>query len=120
MLFWIIVYVGSRKYARDPTIIERIIHPLQTLFQQSLFDPENAIPSIQAALLLCLWPFPVDTQAKLRTHVISGAAMMLAMQRGLHLSSKAQDFVLVPLTLSGSEQRLRKALWMHCQIVFQG
>ncbi|CEJ94420.1 hypothetical protein VHEMI09955 [[Torrubiella] hemipterigena] len=119
VLFWTIVYVGSRNYTRDPTILERIISPLQSVFQQSLFDPEDAIPSIQSALLLCLWPFPVDTLFKLRTHVISGAAMMLAMQKGLHISGKAQDFVRVPLSQSNVEKEFRKTLWMHCQIVFQ-
>lgn len=119
VLFWTVVYVGSRNYTRDPTILERIIAPLQTEFQQSLFDPEDSIPSIQAALLLCLWPFPVDTLFKLRTHVVAGAAMMLAMQKGLHVSGRAQDFVRVPLSQSITEKQFRKTLWMHCQIVFQ-
>ncbi|KAH8660473.1 hypothetical protein BX600DRAFT_514078 [Xylariales sp. PMI_506] len=118
-LFWAIVWVGSRKYARDPTISESIPRPLLELSQKALFDPENAIPAIQATLLLCLWPLPINSAFKDRSHAMAGAATHLAMQQGLPYASRKQDFVRVPLDQPQSDETFRARLWATCEVVFQ-
>ena len=118
-LFWTIVYVGARKYSKDPTIVESISKPLTKLARQSLFDPEHAIPTIQAVLLLCLWPLPVDSTFKDQSHAISGAAMQLAIQKGLPYASRKQDFAGVVLKQSEADKLFRSRLWVYCQMVFQ-
>ncbi|KAH8901824.1 hypothetical protein BR93DRAFT_932662 [Coniochaeta sp. PMI_546] len=118
-LFWTIIHVGSRKYGRDPTIVQSLTQPLELLAQRSLFEPDNAIPSIQAALLLCLWPLPINTDFRSRTHAIAGAAMQLAIQKGMPFSSRKQDFLRIPVTLSQADNMFRARLWAYCVTVFQ-
>jgi transcriptional regulatory protein LEU3 len=118
-LFWTIVYVGARKYSKDPTIVECLTKPLKELIQKSLFDPDNAISTIMAALLLCLWPLPVNSTFKDQSHAIAGAAMQLAVQQGLPYSSRQQDFVRVALRQSAADKLFRGRLWAHCVTVFQ-
>jgi transcriptional regulatory protein LEU3 len=118
-LFWTIVYVGARKYSKDPTIVEYLTKPLKELMQQSLLDPENAISTIKAALLLCLWPLPINSTFKDQSHAIAGAAMQLAIQQGLQYSSRQQDFARVPMKQSAADKLFRGRLWTHCVTVFQ-
>jgi hypothetical protein len=114
-----IVYVGARRYSKDPTIFESLTKPLKEMVQRTLFDPDNAISTIKAALLLCLWPSPVDSSFKDRGHAIAGAAMQRAVQQGLPYSSRQQDFVRVALRQSAEDVLLRGRLWAHCVTVFQ-
>ncbi|KAJ9608332.1 hypothetical protein H2200_007320 [Cladophialophora chaetospira] len=119
-LFWTIVYIGSRKFTKDPTIVEFLVHPLGILAQQCLFEPDQAIPSIQAAILICLWPLPVNTNVALRSHAMAGAAMQLALQKGLPFASRKQDFFRIPLRQSEKDETFRARLWAYCVMVFQG
>jgi transcriptional regulatory protein LEU3 len=119
VLFWTVVYVGARKYPKDPTIVESLIKPLAELIWKSLSDPGHAIPTIQAVLILCLWPLPVDSTFKDQINAISGAAMQLAIQKGLPYASREQDFVPVALKQFEGDTLLRARLWMHCVVIFQ-
>ncbi len=118
-LFWTIVCVGARKYSKDPTLVESLIKPVTALARQSLFDPDHAIPTIQAALIFCLWPLPINTVVIDQSHAIAGAAMQLAIQKGLPYASRKQDFVRVALKQSEVDKLLRARLWAHCVVVFQ-
>jgi transcriptional regulatory protein LEU3 len=119
-LFWTMVITGARTYKKDPTIVEALINPVKALMRESLFDPLQAISTIQAVLLLSLWPTPINTTFKDQTHAMTGAAMNLALQKGLSKSSRKQDFAGVPLKYSESDQVFRARLWMYCVIIFQG
>ncbi|KIW40065.1 uncharacterized protein PV06_08618 [Exophiala oligosperma] len=119
-LFWTIVYIGSRKFTKDPTIVEFLAKPLGILAQQCLFEPDQAIPSIQAAILICLWPLPDDTNCALRSHAMAGAAMQLALQKGLPFASRKQDFFRISLGQSEKDETFRARLWAYCVMVFQG
>jgi hypothetical protein len=92
---------------------------LKELAQRSLFDPDHAISTIQASLILCLWQFPVDSVFKDQSHVMAGAAMQLAIQKGLPYSSRKQDFVRVAMKQSEADKLFQAQLWAYCVIVFQ-
>ncbi|KAF1817565.1 hypothetical protein P152DRAFT_454146 [Eremomyces bilateralis CBS 781.70] len=117
-LFWTIVYVGARRYAKDPTIVESLTNPLKDFIHKSLFDPDKAISTIKASLLLCLWPLPISTTFRDQNPAIAGAAMQLAVQQGLHYS-RHQDFVRVALKKPAANKIFRARLWAHCVTVFQ-
>lgn len=114
------VYVGSRSYERDPTVSNLVIEPLRSLLYQSLFDPDNAIPTIQSAILVCMWPFPLNSTFKDPSNAIAGAAMNLAVQKGLPYASRKQDYARVALVQSETERAFRASLWAYCVVTFQG
>jgi hypothetical protein len=118
-LFWTIVYVGSRKYSRDPTIAGSLTRPLNELARQSLFDPEHALSTIRAAIAFCLWPPPINTTFKDPSHAIMGAAFQLAIQIGLPFAFRKQDFTRVPIERADIDLLFRPRLWMYCQTVVQ-
>ncbi|SPO07050.1 uncharacterized protein DNG_09744 [Cephalotrichum gorgonifer] len=91
-LFWAIVFVGSRHYERDPTLLGILAVRINALALRSLESRSNPIQTIHGLLMLCLWPVPTNTMHKDISHVLCGAALHLAMQTGLHVAHSGQDF----------------------------
>jgi transcriptional regulatory protein LEU3 len=90
------------------------------MLYQSLFDPDNAIPTLQSTILVCMWPFPLDSTFKDPSNAIAGAAMNLAVQKGLPYASRKQDYARVALVQSETERAFRASLWAYCVVTFQG
>ena len=75
--------------------------------------------TIQAFLLLCVWPMPVDTLGKDISTVLIGVMLQLAVNIGLHVGGGGQDFSRTTLHPDPDEEVLRTKLWMSCQIAIQ-
>jgi transcriptional regulatory protein LEU3 len=118
-LFWIIFWVGSRKYSGYRTITKYLAPRIISLAMLSLVSRATPIQVIQGLLLLCTWPVPVNTESKDVTHILSGAAMNLAMEIGLHTFGIGQDFARTRLAQDEKEKVFRARLWLHCLIVYQ-
>jgi transcriptional regulatory protein LEU3 len=94
---------------------------------QSLANIPQYIQLIQAVLLLCNWPPPLETIFKDPSLVLCGVAMQLALQHGLHMSDTRQGFELDQLRSEKDHEAARiKAmrgndgkLWTYCKIVCQ-
>jgi transcriptional regulatory protein LEU3 len=107
----------------------------------ALYSILQPIPAIQAVLLLCSWPMPTSTLFTDPSHALAGAAMQLAIQNGLHILCREQDFARRPtkkeddlgpspaqsidpkseigLWSADGEIVFRIRLWVHCVTVFQ-
>ena len=118
-LFWTIIVIGCRRYPEDPTMLERLAPRITDLAFSSLSSRAAPIQTIQGLLLLCTWPVPINSMSKDVTHVLSGAAMHLAMQIGLHVSGIGQDFAADRLGPDPEEKAYRARLWLLCYIVCQ-
>ncbi|KAK7757120.1 hypothetical protein SLS62_000667 [Diatrype stigma] len=116
-LFWAIVYIGSRKYSQDPTLLHRLSSCINTKALLALESRAAPIQTIQGLLLLCLWPVPINTAQKDLSSVLSGAAMALAMQIGLHVAGVGQEFARAKLVSTRSQKLFRAQLWMHCIMI---
>ena len=119
ILFWVVVSTGARKYQNDPTLLESLQQPVARLAQHSLLNPDHATANIQAAIILCLWPLPMETLFGDPSHAIAGAAMQLAIQIGLPYYKSRQDFTRTAVQHSHLEEGFRDRLWVYCTIVFQ-
>lgn len=104
------VYTGARKYSKDPTVVQCLARPIIDLAQESLLDPNHVISTIEATLLLCLWPLPINSTSKDRRNAFAGAAMQLAVQNGLHVFSREQDFARTELNCSDDSSMFRARL----------
>lgn len=134
LLFWAMVCVGSRGYSKDLTLYGRLGEPVLDLMFKSLIRPSQPLPVIQAAVILCRWPLPVDLIYREPSEALAGAAMSLAMQNGLHMYSREQDFVTKTLrrtprpayydlsasrTIRDEVVSFRTRIWAFCNITFQ-
>lgn len=116
-LFWTIVFIGSRHYVRDPTLLSKLAPRINSIALKSLESRANPIQTIQGLLLLCVWPVPINTMHKDISHVLSGAAVHLAMQIGLHVTGSGQDFERIKLDSRNDQKISRAQLWVHCLMI---
>ena len=119
LLFWAIIGVGVRRYTANPTLLcslaERIVHLASPL----LHPTPAVIPAIQGLLLLSSFPFPTDSTSKDTSYTLSGMAINLALQIGLHVPTFSQDYSRSKMTLTQEDIQRRVQLWFHCIIVHQ-
>jgi transcriptional regulatory protein LEU3 len=106
-------------YRQDPDMLFHAVKKIRDIAPSSLFTISNPIPAIQAALILCLWPVPMDSMWKDQSHALSGAALSLAVQNGLHVAGHEQDFRRTQQSITDKEQVFIAHLWIHCLIHFQ-
>lgn len=104
---------------RDPTVLQRSARRIKDIMFSSLFSLNQVAPTIQAVLLLLLWPLPIETRFKDTSHALIGAAMQLATQNGFHSFGNQQDFARTRLQPIEDAKIFRARLWMYCIIVFQ-
>ncbi|KIW19928.1 hypothetical protein PV08_00503 [Exophiala spinifera] len=117
-LFWTIICTGARHF-QNPAFFQKVGTKTRDLTAGSILQVQDPIPTIQAILILCLWPLPLDTMWKDPSHALAGAAMQLAVQNGLHKAQNEQDFRRVLISSSDGGQLFRVRLWLHCVMVFQ-
>ncbi|PSN66163.1 C6 zinc finger domain-containing protein [Corynespora cassiicola Philippines] len=116
-LFWTIIVTGARRYSEDPSILDRISQLITPLAFSSMALRSTPIPVIQGLLILCTWRLSTNSMYKDMTNVLSGAAVHLATQIGLHVAGVGQDFARIPLKKDQDQTICRAKLWMHCVIV---
>ncbi|RFU34161.1 hypothetical protein B7463_g2163, partial [Scytalidium lignicola] len=118
-LFWTMACTGARRF-HDVGYFQQAASKVRELVTASILQIQDPIQTIQAILILCLWPLPVDTMWKDPSHTMAGAAMQLAIQNGLHKFRHEQDFSRTQINSNDRNTRpFRVYLWIHCVIHFQ-
>lgn len=111
--------MGSRKYSKDPTILSQLGPKVIELAQRAVFRRENGLSTLQAFLILCIWPMPIDTMYKDISPILAGAMLNLALSLGLHIPGVGQDFSRTTLAHDDNERLFRAKLWVSCVICAQ-
>ncbi|KIW20301.1 hypothetical protein PV08_00876 [Exophiala spinifera] len=117
-LFWAVVTTGARR-SENPTLILTLAPKLMDLAQQALFATERYLPTIQALILMCTWPIPIDTLQKDKVPMLAGSMLQLATNMGLHVYGTAQDFTRVASRHDRRQRDFRTRLWALCLITCQ-
>lgn len=117
LLFWTIISVAYRRGSKDPELLGKLAPLVLDLVWSSIRTTIVSIPNIQALLILSTWSFPASTVFKDMTFLLSGMAVNLALQAGLHVPLQSEDFTLSKLKLSQDDFRKRTKLWLYCLLV---
>ncbi|EPE24357.1 hypothetical protein GLAREA_08209 [Glarea lozoyensis ATCC 20868] len=119
LLFWAIITAGARRYQRNPSLLGSLATPLLKLGWSSMQISAAVIPNIQGLLILSTWPFPTNTTSKDNTFTLSGMAVNLALQIGLHVPLQGQEYSRTRVDLSSEGLARRVQLWSYCVVVHQ-
>jgi hypothetical protein len=119
LLFWAIISAGARRYQRNPSLLGSLATPLLKLGWSSMQISAAVIPNIQGLLILSTWPFPTNTTSKDNTFTLSGMAVNLALQIGLHVPLQGQEYSRTRVDLSSEGLARRVQLWSYCVVVHQ-
>jgi len=114
LLFWTIVFIGSRRYTKDPTLVIQLTPKVKELLERAILSTDGSLCTIQALLLLCAWPLPFDSLSHDFTPTVAGVVLSLAMTNGLHVPGVGQDFARKKLPDDSRRRELRTKLWSIC------
>src|ERR1700754_2362297 len=81
-LFWVVVSIGSRQYARQPTLNQTLALRVTQLAMQSVIVKTKPLERMKGLLLLINWPFPSGPFYRDSSFLLAGALLHMAMQCG--------------------------------------
>ncbi|KAJ5999685.1 hypothetical protein N7481_000094 [Penicillium waksmanii] len=118
-LFWCIVGVSCRAYARNPTLLMALARSVIEMAFLSALSTSPPWHTIQGLLLLLTWPFPKGEHPDV-TFPLSGMLLHIAMQNGLHIPMSSHEFSRVKMPAPSEADLVRRSeLWAHTVIVYQ-
>jgi transcriptional regulatory protein LEU3 len=118
-LFWIIVSVGSRRYAQKPTLTQALALPVTQLTLQSMIVRTKPIERMKGLILLLNWPFPPGPFSRDPSFLLCGTLLNMAMHCGLHAPAFGQDFSKTYVELPEQETVRRAEMWAYVAIIYQ-
>jgi hypothetical protein len=119
LLFWVVLSIGSRKYAKHPTLIHALSPRVTNQIMMSMNPKSIPIDLVKALVLFLTWPFPSHTFLRTSSFVLGATLIHMAMQCGLHtpfLSIEASKLYLEHPEMSSLE---KAKLWAYVVITYQ-
>lgn len=83
-LFWVVIYVASRRYARDEHLLTSLVEHLSREIYPLIATPNLDLEAIHAILFICAWPFPTIRFVTDPSTVLITVAVNASMLLGLH------------------------------------
>ncbi|KAI1131623.1 hypothetical protein F5Y10DRAFT_53064 [Nemania abortiva] len=84
LLFWTIIYVSSRRYAKSTSLVPFLSEEIRRQVFAALGDIPLTIHTINAILLICSWVFPRARFTSDPSSVLSSAIANAALLLGIH------------------------------------
>lgn len=118
-LFWMVVSLGSRKYARQPALTQALSAPVTQLALQSIVVRTKPIERVKALILMITWPFPSGPFYHDPSFLLTGALVHMGLQCGLHAPSSSSEFSKTFLKLPEQDPVRKAELWAYIVITYQ-
>lgn len=113
LLFWAICAAASNWRLQS-----RLAAPLKAMVKETLFSPRS-IETVQALLILCVWPCPFSSLSEDPSHFYSGLATQMSLQMGLHRPTQAYSHMRVSSDPLNSTAEIKLTTWLACFVVGQ-
>jgi len=84
ILFWTIIIIAARRFAKDETVLPFLTESLPAEVWGAMGNPPLRIGVINALLLLCAWPFTTIRFLRDPSTIFSSIAMSSCFLIGLH------------------------------------
>ncbi|KAH9884482.1 hypothetical protein F4778DRAFT_763226 [Xylariomycetidae sp. FL2044] len=84
-LFWVVIYIASRRYARNSIILPYLVDAVKKEMFSAIASIPHSISTLNAFILLCTWIYPdvrfLNDSTSLLSSVIGNSSLLL----GIHL-----------------------------------
>ncbi|GAW26524.1 putative C6 transcription factor [Rosellinia necatrix] len=84
LLFWTIIYVASRRYAKSASLVPFLSEEIRRQAFATLGDIPLSLPTINAIILICSWNFPAARFTNDPAVLLSNAVVSAALLLGIH------------------------------------
>ncbi|KAF7327903.1 Zn(2)-C6 fungal-type domain-containing protein [Mycena kentingensis (nom. inval.)] len=109
-LFTVVCAIASRFYTERPDLYPQATHYAQLAAGTALISGQKCVESVQAYILMSLYPVPAKRWEDERGWLYLGLAIRLAIDLNLHLPNTAQ-----PINESHAREMLnRTRVWLNC------
>lgn len=119
LLLWTVLAIASRGREDLPTVYASLVEPVRRLASDIHAPQSRSLKTMQALLLLCVWPFPHQQTINDPSPMYCSLATHVGYQLGLHRPLHRSDFKDSAIRLTTSDLTDRKT-WYGCFIVNQG
>ena len=119
LLLWTVLAIASKGHDEYPYLYSSLVDPVRALAADIYAPQSRSLRTMQALLLLCVWPFPFQQTVNDPSSMYCSLATNIGYQLGLHRPLHRSDFY------EGAEQPLQctaveKKTWYGCFIANQG
>lgn len=114
LLFWTVIVISVRTHPLHSAQFESLQAPFRRLLSGYLVNSIRSIYTIQALLLLCLWPFPVAKQPEDPSWDYCGMAVAATFKMGLDDSQSSWTDASEP---PGDDAMWRLKTWLGSFVV---
>ncbi|KAI5924610.1 hypothetical protein F4810DRAFT_700675 [Camillea tinctor] len=114
LLFWTIVVTVAKHSSipSDEGLFGRIVSPFRQLVQSEILQAPLSLQAIQALLILCMWPLPVEKQSQDPSWLYCGIAVNAAVYMGLHRPNSIGSLRYIGVSAGNKEARV--LTWLGC------
>ncbi|KAJ6256427.1 hypothetical protein Dda_8928 [Drechslerella dactyloides] len=122
LLFWVVISIASRRYPNsEPNLLIRLSRAVSRLVWSTLATVPHNKYVVKALILLSTWPFPTSSTLTDPTYMLSGLAVSVAIQMGLHRPGYGKDYTKFAnkAKVDSSEVSDRTVTWACCNISAQ-
>ncbi|KAK5094685.1 Regulatory protein leu3 [Exophiala xenobiotica] len=116
LLFWAICAAASSWKLQSQLEVE-----IKTLVATTLHSKVRAIETVQALLVLCMWPFRVSKLHEDPSHFYIGLATQMCLQLGLHRPSQPHSHLVDRPEYQSmiADAHVKTTTWLACFVVNQ-
>lgn len=114
-LFWTIILVACREHPVHNGLYPKLQPYVQAVLSSGSTDLSQPLKTLHAILLICMWPFPTQSQSDDPTMIWIGVAASFAMMKGLHKPGLEMEYGR-PMHPYQGEMSFQKATWL---VIFQ-
>lgn len=116
LLLWTVLTLASFHGADDSATYLSLVEPVRRL-AADLYGPQSrSFKTMQALLLLCIWPFPFQQTINDPSPMYAALATSIGYQSGLHRPQHRDDFD-ENTTMPVQSTSVETATWCGCFIV---
>ncbi|KAF3935514.1 hypothetical protein ABW19_dt0200919 [Dactylella cylindrospora] len=114
LLFWVIITVASTRKLRT-----RLAPMIKAMVGDSMYVRVRSVETVQALLILCIWPFSCSSLNEDPSHIYSGIAAQMGLQLGLHCHTQAHSHLSLVHHLMNRDDEVKLTTWLACYVVNQ-
>lgn len=115
LLFWTIIIVACRHHPTHAHLLETLQESYERLLQSAICKAMHSVQTVQAVLIICLWPMPRLHQSEDPSWMFCGLAMNSALHLRLNEPTIPQQLADYDHSNAGKiSVRSRTMTWLAC------
>lgn len=111
LLFWTIIFTAARNLESHQQTFLTLCEKMPGLLGGLMTHRHDSVYTMQALLILSMWPPPVSRQSDDMRWIYSGMVMQMALQAGCHRVGYEHEYHGFSYSKSAADERTHTRIW---------